>query len=70
MGGLHSLIMEEPQKCFGFHRWKALLAGEQREPQWLYSAFGYFTKESRIILQATQTSGRMLIQKRSTPFVL
>jgi hypothetical protein len=65
---IHSLLMEEPQSCFGFHRLRSRLAEDQAE--WLYSAFGYATEENRIILQVTQTSGRMLIQKRSTPFVL
>ena len=67
-GNLCSLIMEDPQKCFGFHRWRTAVGSGQSE--WLYSAFGYLTDESRIILQVTQTSGRMLVQKRSTAFVL
>jgi hypothetical protein len=69
-GSLYSLIAEEPACCFGFHRWRMPVGGERKDAQWLYSAFGFFREAERIILQITETSGRMLVQKRETPFSL
>lgn len=66
--GLYSLLIEEGACCFGFHRWRTSIG--HKDTQWLYSAFGFFRETERIILQITETSGRMLVQKRATPFLL
>jgi hypothetical protein len=68
--GLYSLLIEDGACCFGFHRWRMPIGGERKDAEWMYSAFGFFRETERIILQITETSGRMLVQKRETPFLL
>jgi hypothetical protein len=62
-----ALDMEEPACCFGFHRWRVQAGSEQ---EWLYSAFGFFRPDERVILQVNAKGGRVVMQKRHTPFGL
>jgi hypothetical protein len=59
----YALDMEEPERCFGLHHWRM-----QFEPEWSYSIFGFFKPDTRVILQVNATAGRVVLQKRSTPF--
>jgi len=61
-------MMDDPVRCFGFHHWRS--SSSLEEPEWLYSAFGFFEEKRRTILQITETSGMTIIQNRETPFVL
>lgn len=64
----HALKLEEPARCFAFHRWRSTIRSGRNPSQWLYSAFGYVRGDERVILQVSQTLGRTIIAKRSTPF--
>ncbi len=64
---VYGLDTEEPSQCFGFHRWRSSPDGVQ---EWLYSAFGFFREEERVILQVQEKAGRVVLQSRYTPFEL
>lgn len=63
----HSLKLEEPARCFAFHRWRTVARSGVNPSQWLYSVFGYVRGEDRVILKVSDYQGQVLIEKRSTP---
>lgn len=64
---IYALDMEQPACCFGFHRWRVSASSEQ---EWLYSAFGFFRPDERVILQVSALAGRVVLQNRTMPLGL